>query len=89
MSQNTSNPNVLAEFLRGRGWRGRLWADGRFGSVDVSESWPAVPTPLSRWINRCGGIVFDVADLPIVAQYPGIITDGALTRIELPAKEGK
>lgn len=60
----------------GRGGRGRLWVDRRFGDVAI-DPWPE--TALSpRLGESCAGIVIAREDLSQVAALPGVVTDLAL-----------
>ena len=81
-------PDRLPQYLReqygyrhGRPGRGRLWVDPDFGKVEVNP-WPS--TPIARRVEaRCGGIVVKMADAAHLLQFPGLLTDDKLNRLDI------
>jgi hypothetical protein len=75
-------PEYLQDEVRsrqGRPGRGRLWVPDGIEIQDIP--WPEKETPLTRHLGKCGGIVFWRRDLPIVKEFPGVVTDMDLVRL--------
>ena len=81
-----SLPTAYPEYLKdqyasraGRPARGRLWADDKFGNVEVN------PWPNTRLANLLGkdyaGVVIEDEDASLVRQFPGILTTTTLVRV--------
>jgi hypothetical protein len=78
-------PAVAAELrsMSGRPLRGRLWS--RDEHVDVRALFPSVESPISRYLERCGGIVISDDELVLLKIQRdcllGIVTDLKLVRV--------
>lgn len=77
-------PRWLPEYVReqywsryGRAGRGRLWAHERFQDLGrIRIAWPDPETPLARWLGKgFAGIVIEAADVPLLHDLPGVVTD--------------
>jgi hypothetical protein len=76
-------PGYLGEEFdsrHGRPGRGRLWVPKNLGTAEV-KPWPN--KPMARFLGaNAGGIVIDRDDVPMLAEFPGIVTDMELRRLE-------
>lgn len=77
---NEDFPEWLMSELRsayGRNGRGRLWAAKQFEGASV-DPWPS--TPMGKYLGRCAGICISEAEIELLNQLPGIVTDTKLER---------
>jgi len=68
---------------RGRAGRGRLWVAAQFERACepfIIREHPGWMTPIGLAVDRCGGIVITEAEIPLLADLPGLLTDLSLRR---------
>ena len=68
------------ESRRGRPGRGRLWVDQEIEAEHgpLRVDWPR--TLLGVVLERCGGLVVRIEDVPLLDDLPGYVTDTTLKR---------